>query len=89
MPPAEFPFRAKALPAHPSALNSVLSSFACGAELALPQENRSRKDSMKRLIILGLLTLFAASCVPSAGEQNASTVNQSFRCMWAGECSNH
>jgi len=37
-----------------------------------------------------LLALFAASCLPSTEEQQAKNqaVNQSFRCMWTGDCSN-
>jgi hypothetical protein len=45
---------------------------------------------MTRLIIMGLLTLFAASCFPTPEEQQTKNqaVDRSFRCMWTGDCSN-
>jgi hypothetical protein len=45
---------------------------------------------MKRLIILGLLTLLTAACWPlTPAEQEARNkiAGQSFRCMWVGDCS--
>jgi len=46
--------------------------------------------TMKRLIVLGLLTLFTASCWPTPAEQAArdKSVPKSIQCMWAGDCSN-
>ena len=42
---------------------------------------------MKRLIILGLLAFFLASCTPT-DEVSNTTAAKSIACMWGGQCSN-